>query len=539
MGVDMADEIRPHESNAKGHWERWEIVAFHDRVLGLFNRGYSSPFHDFPLPAAWWADPRVHLIKSEIVAFLKTRMGEAVFGFKDPRTVRLMPLWHRIFGELKLAPRIVLCLRNPAQVARSLKVRDGVDTDIAEYRWLVHMTDFFRYSSHFEVCTIEYEKWFSDPLVNFERLRTFLEMDWQQSEADLDLVLSGIIDPTLKHDSSDYEDAGHPLVRSLYRIAKDGDAGRADRSRIGIVSQFVSFQRLQEPFQRAFERAAEIAAETPRLEQEIAALRSAVAERDLAIEAANLRVSAAEQEVQSRLAEHEAALQVALQRADELAALLQSAEAERTAAVEETQVRLAERDAALKTAEQRADEFAALVKSFEAERTAALAEAEAEKARSADFAAELARLHAQLEATRTLLTEAEGSRQQKEKAANELQKEIASLRTALTEAGRSQQRHESVTAELRAEIASLRSTAARAEEQQRGSETANASLRSEIASLKNELAAARDVGKAAIDALRFEAARPAPAVLQKPGWRGSVLRRFGFRPKDPLLMAGQ
>jgi len=30
--------------------------------------------------------------------------------------VRLMPLWHQIFNELKLAPKIVLCLRNPAQV---------------------------------------------------------------------------------------------------------------------------------------------------------------------------------------------------------------------------------------------------------------------------------------------------------------------------------------------------------------------------------------------------------------------------------------
>ena len=23
MGIDMADEIREHDSNARGHWERW------------------------------------------------------------------------------------------------------------------------------------------------------------------------------------------------------------------------------------------------------------------------------------------------------------------------------------------------------------------------------------------------------------------------------------------------------------------------------------------------------------------------------------
>src|SRR5262245_15813329 len=78
LGVDMADRIpgprttsaAPHPSNPRGHWERWEIVEFHDRILSLFNRDYSGRFHDFALPVAWWADPRVAQIRREIVAFL-------------------------------------------------------------------------------------------------------------------------------------------------------------------------------------------------------------------------------------------------------------------------------------------------------------------------------------------------------------------------------------------------------------------------------------------------------------------------------------
>src|SRR5215472_15300074 len=83
LGVDMADRIPgpgnttsvPDSSNPRGHWERWEIVEFHDRILGLFNRDYSGRFHDFALPVAWWADPRVAQIRREIVAFLKQRMA--------------------------------------------------------------------------------------------------------------------------------------------------------------------------------------------------------------------------------------------------------------------------------------------------------------------------------------------------------------------------------------------------------------------------------------------------------------------------------
>src|SRR5215469_594453 len=83
LGVDMADDIGVNLGNDRGHWERWEIVEFHDRILTLFNRDYLGRFHDFALPVAWWADPRVAQIRHEIVGFLEQRMADGYFGFKD------------------------------------------------------------------------------------------------------------------------------------------------------------------------------------------------------------------------------------------------------------------------------------------------------------------------------------------------------------------------------------------------------------------------------------------------------------------------
>jgi hypothetical protein len=280
MGIDIADEITANASNAKGHWERWEIVEFHDRILRLFNRDYFGPFHDFPLPVAWWADPRVSQIKREIIAFLAGRMGDGYFGFKDPRTVRLMPLWHQIFNDLKLAPKIVLCVRNPAQVARSLRERENLDPAVGEYRWLIYMIDFFRYCSGFEICTTNYENWFRDPYANFEKLKKFLDVEWQQSRADLDLVLSGIVDPALRHDGSHYNEPHQPLVRSLYRLV--GDCGRDGGVRDDVnnfVAQFISFQNLQAPLHQTLENLAAIAAKYPGLEQEAVALRAEIEQR--------------------------------------------------------------------------------------------------------------------------------------------------------------------------------------------------------------------------------------------------------------------
>jgi ubiquinone/menaquinone biosynthesis C-methylase UbiE len=306
LGIDMADEIGVNRGNEAGRWERWEIVEFHDRILGLFNRDYLGRFHDFALPLAWWADPRVAQIRREIIAFLQRRMGMAYFGFKDPRTVRLMPVWHQIFNELKLAPRVVLCLRNPVQVARSLQARDGLDPANGEYRWLVHMIDFYRYASKYDSCVIEYEEWFCNPSANLEKLQEFLDLSWQQSEADLGLVLSDIIDSALWHDDSRHREAKLPLVRTLYNLARDTDRDEA-REKIGyIVSQFISFQQLQSPFQQVFQDVAETAAKFAEIEREAAALRLLVDDRDAGIASAEARASAAEARLAGALAENEA-----------------------------------------------------------------------------------------------------------------------------------------------------------------------------------------------------------------------------------------
>ena len=215
-------------------------------------------------------------------------MGDSYFGFKDPRTVRLMPVWHHIVNDLNLAPKVVFCLRNPSQVARSLMARDGVDLEIGEYRSLIYMTDFFRYTKTFDVCMIEYGGWLNEPLANFEKLRKFLYLRWPQSEFDLDLTLSGIIDPALNHDDSDHRRTSQSLVHSLYELASHvGLDGTTGEQISGIVSQFVNFQQLQRPLQQAFEDVAEVAAKFPQIEQEAAFLRAAIGERDQIVETAN------------------------------------------------------------------------------------------------------------------------------------------------------------------------------------------------------------------------------------------------------------
>src|SRR6516225_9710725 len=107
----------------------------------------------------------------------------------------------------------------PAHVARSLYARDSLDPANGEYRWLAYMIDFYRYTSNFECCAVEYEEWFDNPAANIEKLRKFLDLPWQQSESDLALLMSDLIDPAARHDDTKNQEANQPLVRTLYKLA--------------------------------------------------------------------------------------------------------------------------------------------------------------------------------------------------------------------------------------------------------------------------------------------------------------------------------
>jgi hypothetical protein len=499
LGVDMADELPgPGKTslapdNPRGHWERWEIVEFHDRIFHLFNRDYFGRFHDFALPVAWWAEPRVAQIRREIVAFLETRIGDGYFGFKDPRTVRLMPVWHQIFNELKLAPKIVLCLRNPAQVARSLNTRDGLDPEIGEYRWLVHMIDFFRYGSNFDYCAIKYEDWFDNPAANIEKLKKFLDLPWQQSEADLALLLSDVVDPGARHDAPTHQEAGQPLVRTLYQLAsRDGQDGTRDQIAY-IVSQFVSFQQLQRPFLRAFEEVANIAAKLPESEQEAAALRTALGERDAIIETAEHRASGAEARLADAVAEIEA-------QRGQIVGLAGERDARAAIQREASGLRatLAEREAAAADLSRRADELLA-----------------AQQAAYAELAAREAALqHSEIEA------------QQHAAAAEAMQAEVAALRGGLARAEREAQLRTASEVALQSEIIGLRTKLTKAERDAQERAHTVAALQGEIATLQEALAAARQVGRAAIAALQIGSAAPTRLYRQR-RWRLPLLSFLG------------
>jgi peptidoglycan hydrolase CwlO-like protein len=115
--------------------------------------------------------------------------------------------------------------------------------------------------------------------------------------------------------------------------------------------------------------------------------------------------------------------------------------------------------------------------------------------------------------------------------------EITTIQDALAKADRSLQERADAADALQAELEVLGGELREAERRGQQSEAGTVALQAQIKSLQNELAAAREVGRAALEAVRYDIAVPSEASPQNSVWRAPVLRRFGFRARDQLSFA--
>ncbi|CAO3424167.1 sulfotransferase family protein [Azospirillum doebereinerae] len=171
LGMDMVDDaVGEHETNRGGHYERMDFLAIHDRLLADLGSRWDSLT---PLPAGWWRGPPAMVARREIKARLRHALpdgGRRLWGIKDPRLMRLLPLWLDVCVDLDLEPRILLVTRDPDAVARSLARRNAMDRDDALALWMVHHMEFIRSVGELPWLRIDHRDWLEDPRTQIHRL---------------------------------------------------------------------------------------------------------------------------------------------------------------------------------------------------------------------------------------------------------------------------------------------------------------------------------------------------------------------------------
>lgn len=140
LGAELGEQvIEPQFDNPKGFWESAEAVDIHDRLLGALSRNWSDVRR---LPAGWIDLPVARSALDQLVSLIKRNFsGKALWVVKDPRMCLLAPLWLEALENLGIQAKALFVVRNPWEVAESLRVRNHLGHGHASMMWIQHLLE--------------------------------------------------------------------------------------------------------------------------------------------------------------------------------------------------------------------------------------------------------------------------------------------------------------------------------------------------------------------------------------------------------------
>jgi hypothetical protein len=129
----------PDSGNARGYFESIHFMHLHDELLA----SAGSCWHDWrKFNPAWHRSPTADAFKQRAKQIFEAEFGNATLPIlKDPRICRFVPFWLDVIKEMEAAPRIVIPIRSPLEVAHSLKKRNAMSLTKGLLLWLRHVLD--------------------------------------------------------------------------------------------------------------------------------------------------------------------------------------------------------------------------------------------------------------------------------------------------------------------------------------------------------------------------------------------------------------
>jgi hypothetical protein len=138
LGVSLGAVDRlmaPGPDNPAGYWENRDIKELNDDVLARLGGSWDQP----PvLHRGWEHETNLDPLRARASALLGEAFAGApadVIGWKDPRISLLLPFWRTV---TPITTTLVM-VRDPSEVAASLRVRNGIGAPQAALLWLRYL----------------------------------------------------------------------------------------------------------------------------------------------------------------------------------------------------------------------------------------------------------------------------------------------------------------------------------------------------------------------------------------------------------------
>jgi GT2 family glycosyltransferase len=153
--------------NLDGYWEHIGFHRVNESVLAELGGGWDSPP---PVPERWRDDARLRPFADEAKRLIGEFDGKDPWGWKDPRTSLTLALWRDLIPNL----RVVLCVRNPLEVALSLNRRGMSSYSTGLALWRTYNERILDASSEEHLIVTDYSAYFARPRVELGRILSLL-----------------------------------------------------------------------------------------------------------------------------------------------------------------------------------------------------------------------------------------------------------------------------------------------------------------------------------------------------------------------------
>lgn len=180
----------PSPDNLDGYWEHLEFVDINSSLLAQFGGSWYQPptftsFSDLQQIPPSLIDQAEKLIQ-------RMNNGHAIWGWKDPRSCLTLAFWQQLIPDLK----IIICLRNPLEVAHSMARRDNFPISFNLDLWHTYNQRLLSAATPKQHLITQFSTYFRKPQEELLRLLKFVEISPRNDQIER-ACLATI--PSLKH----------------------------------------------------------------------------------------------------------------------------------------------------------------------------------------------------------------------------------------------------------------------------------------------------------------------------------------------------
>ena len=197
LGVKLGDNLYPAAiDNPKGFWEDNDFLGINEELLAHLDYSVDRlGLIDWQMPST--AIVEFLELKAEKLVSERCKKN-ALWGFKDPRTARLLPFWQAVFERVGCDVRYVIATRNPISIVESLYKRSGFEGGITFYLWLEHLIPAISGTMNAKRVVVDYDQLLENPELQLLRVAKALGVTAPESLA-LFAFESEFLDVGLRH----------------------------------------------------------------------------------------------------------------------------------------------------------------------------------------------------------------------------------------------------------------------------------------------------------------------------------------------------